>query len=220
MKFQLPTIQLAVIAGITVTSLSHLGEVITWSVLVGLAIALLRYGINKTDSDSNTFDYFPEEEQEPSEPTPQEPIPAVADLTELQEDLWQEVEAMDERGSGTTPEVQTDAVDADIVEPMPNPMQKAKDKAAARWGYRGRNIKPPVPAANDTEIGLMTARLKLVIPKETGKARQTWAALCKQLKISGYTSKKDAKPSVKALWLSQQGVSFQNVVKASLKLAA
>ncbi len=231
MKFQLPTIQIAIVGGIVVTAISHLGELIFWSVLVGLAVALLRYGLSGLDEfnaekKASTFqNYFPEEEeQELSEltlVTEEHPSSVAEQLSELlQEDLWQEVKAMDEQVLGTTPKAQADAVDADIVEPMPDSMPVAKKKAAARWGYRGKNIQPPTASNDNLEVNLIATRLKLVLPKETGKARKTWGQLCKQLNLSGYTSKKDAKPSIKALWLSQKGVSFEQIVKASLTLAA
>lgn len=207
---QIPTIQVAIVTATLITCLSHIGDLLLWTALVASALAMLRYGAKTQDSSSdNDYPiYFPDEEQDFNN---SEPEVQLADLTELQENLWQD-EAIDEQELGTTP-VQAD-VDADIVEPMPN----LREKAAANWGYRGSNVKPPTPA-NDTEVSLIAARLRLVLPKETSRNRKTWSALCKQLSITGYTPLKDAKPSAKALWLSQRA-SFEDVVKASIKLAA
>jgi hypothetical protein len=125
--------------------------------------------------------------------------------------------------TGTIAGEESPVLDAEAsqVEPMqPMVAVSPKDKAKAPWGYKGRNINPPKPSTNSIELRMMAFRIKTVLPKTTKQRRQTWSALCKKLDVTGHTTLKDATPENKALWLSEKGITFEKIVRASLELAA
>jgi hypothetical protein len=226
-------LQFGIVSATAIVCISHLGEFVFWGALVAGAVALVQYGLSQSPQPPSVEEVPSENQATESGLTVDQGTIAHEAIAEMFNDIWQTPTPMvvpvvtavlDEQIEETGTIAESSVLDAEAskVEPMqPTAVKPPKDRAKApSWGYKGKNIKPPVPSTNNLEIRMMSFRLQSVLPKKTKEGRRTWSELCKKMSIQGHTNVKDANPLGKALWLSERGKTFEDIVKASLELAA